>query len=75
MPAVTRKMTALKDEILSIVDQKFNQLELEFPSDLKDQVKKRGFWTYQNWNQKTCRTGINSIPAVGAHEELSEART
>ena len=43
MPAVTRKMTALKDEILSIVDQKFNQLELEFPSDLKDQVKERGF--------------------------------
>ena len=40
MPAVTRKMTTLKDEILSIVDQKFNQLKPEFPSDLKDQIKK-----------------------------------
>ena len=40
MPAVTRKMTDLKDEILSKMDQKSNKLKLEFLSELKDQVKK-----------------------------------
>ena len=40
MPAVTRKMVDLKDEILSKIDQKFNELKLEFLSELKDQIKK-----------------------------------
>ena len=40
MPAVTRKMADLKDEILSKIDQKFNKLKLEFLSELKDQIKK-----------------------------------
>ena len=40
MPAVTRKMADLKDEILSKIDQKFNELKLEFLSELKDQIKK-----------------------------------
>ena len=40
MPAVTRKMTDLKDEILSKIDKKFNELKLEFLSELKDQIKK-----------------------------------
>ena len=40
MPAVTRKMTDLKDEILSKIDKKFNKLKLEFMSELKDQIKK-----------------------------------
>ena len=40
MSAVTRKMADLKDEILSKIDQKFNELKLEFLSELKDQVKK-----------------------------------
>ena len=38
MPAVTRKMVDLKDEILSKIDQKFNELKLL--SELKDQIKK-----------------------------------
>ena len=38
MPAVTRKMADLKDEILSKIDQKFNELKLL--SELKDQIKK-----------------------------------
>ena len=33
-------MADLKDEILSKIDQKFNELELEFLSELKDQIKK-----------------------------------
>ena len=40
MPAVTRKMADLKDEILLKIDQKFNKLKLEFLSELKDQTKK-----------------------------------
>ena len=40
MPAVTRKMTDLKDKILSKIDKKFNELKLEFLSELKDQIKK-----------------------------------
>ena len=40
MPAVTRKMADLKDEILSKIDQKFNKLRLEFLSELNDQIKK-----------------------------------
>ena len=40
MPAVTRKMADLKDEILSKIDQKFNELKVEFLSELKDEVKK-----------------------------------
>ena len=38
MPAVTRKMVDLKDEMLSKIDQKFNELKLL--SELKDQIKK-----------------------------------
>ena len=41
MPAVTRKMADLKDKILSKIDQKFNELKLEFLSELKDQIKKK----------------------------------
>ena len=40
MPAVTRKMADLKDEIFSKIYQKFNKLKLEFLSELKDQIKK-----------------------------------
>ena len=40
MPVVTRAMAALKDEILSKIHQKFNELTLEFLSELKDQIKK-----------------------------------
>ena len=40
MPAVTRKMADLENEILSKVDQKINELKLEFLSELKDQIKK-----------------------------------
>ena len=40
MPAVTRKMADLKDEILSKIDKKFNELKLEFLSELKDQIKR-----------------------------------
>ena len=40
MPAVTRKIADLKDEILSNIDQKFNKLKLEFLSELKNQIKK-----------------------------------
>ena len=43
MPAVTRKIADLKDEILSKVDQKFNKLKLEFLSELKNQIKKEDF--------------------------------
>ena len=38
MSAVTRKIADLKDEILSKIDQKFNELKLL--SELKDQIKK-----------------------------------
>ena len=40
MPAVTRKMTDLKEEIFSKIDKEFNELKLEFLSELKDQIKK-----------------------------------
>ena len=38
MPAVARKMADLKEEILSKIDQKFNELKLEFLSELKDLI-------------------------------------
>ena len=40
MPAVTRKMAELKEETLSKIDQKFNELKLNFLNELKDQIKK-----------------------------------
>ena len=40
MPAVTRKMAELKEETLSKIDQKFNELKLNFLNDMKDQIKK-----------------------------------
>ena len=40
MPAVTRKMADLNKEILSKIDQKFSELNLEFLSELKDQIEK-----------------------------------
>ena len=59
MPAVTRKMADLKDEILSKIDQKSNELKLEFLSELKDQIKKEvskllklKLKNVKNWNQQ-----------------------
>ena len=40
MPAVRRKMAGLKEEILSKIDQKFNEVKLDFLTELKDQIKK-----------------------------------
>ena len=40
MPAVARKMADLNKEILSKIDQKFSELNLESLSELKDQIKK-----------------------------------
>ena len=65
MPAVTRKMADLIDEIPSKTDQKFNELKLEFLSELKDQIKKRFLKllklkskNVKNWNQQypCCRS-------------------
>ena len=39
MSTVTRKMADLKDEILPKIDQKFNELKLEYLSELKDLIK------------------------------------
>ena len=50
MPAVTRKMAALKDEILSKIDQKFNDLKLEFLSELKD---------HSNTSQENTYIGVS----------------
>ena len=41
MPAITRKMAHLKDQILLKIHQKFNELKLEFLRELKDQIKKK----------------------------------
>ena len=41
MPAVTRKMAELKEETLSKIDQKCNELKLNFLKELKDQIKKQ----------------------------------
>ena len=66
MQAVTRKMADLKDEILSKIDQKFNELKLEFLSELKDQIKREVSEAInteinknvKNWNQQypCCRS-------------------
>ena len=65
MPAVTRKMADLKDEILSKIDQKSNELKPEFLSELKDQIKKEvskllklKLKNVKNWNQHypCCRS-------------------
>ena len=39
MPAVTKKMADLHDEILTKINPKFNKLKLEFLSELKYQIK------------------------------------
>ena len=40
MLAVTRKMALLKEGILSRIDHKFNELGLDFMSELKNQIEK-----------------------------------
>ena len=40
MLAVTGKMADLKDDIVSKIDPKCNNLKVEFLSELKDQIKK-----------------------------------
>ena len=72
MPAVTRKMTDLKDEILSKIDKKFNKLKLEFMSELKDQIKKEVSETIKTEIKK--REELQStVSLLKASEELSEA--
>ena len=39
MPAVTRKMTDLKDEILAKIDEKFHQFKCDFITEIKNQIK------------------------------------
>ena len=39
MPAVTRKMTDLKNDILAKIDEKFREFKSDFINELKDQIK------------------------------------
>ena len=39
MPAVTRKMDDLKNEILAKVDEKFREFKSDFINEIKDQIK------------------------------------
>ena len=58
-------MADLKDEIILKIDQKFNELKIEFLSELKDQIKKEVFEAIRlksknvkSWNQQhpCCRS-------------------
>ena len=40
---LTREMADLKEEILSKIDKKFNELKLDFLNELKYHVKKRSY--------------------------------
>ena len=39
MPAVTRQMTDLKDEVLAKIDEKFREFNSDFITEIKDQIK------------------------------------
>ena len=39
MPFVTRKMTDLKEEILAKIDEKFNEIKIDFLTEIKEQIK------------------------------------
>ena len=39
MPAVTRKMADLKDDILAKIDEKFCEFKSDFITEIKDQIK------------------------------------
>ena len=39
MPAVTRKMADLKNEILAKLDEKFCEFKSDFINEIKDQIK------------------------------------
>ena len=39
MPAVTRKMTDLKKQILAKIDKKFCEFKSDFINEIKDQIK------------------------------------
>ena len=39
MPAATRKMTDLKNEILAKIDEKFREFKSDFLNEIKDQIK------------------------------------
>ena len=39
MPVVTRKMTDLKEEILAKIDEKFNEIKIDFLTEIKEQIK------------------------------------
>ena len=39
MPVVIRKMTDLKEEILAKIDGKFNEIKIDFLTEIKEQIK------------------------------------
>ena len=39
MPVATRKMTDLKREILAKLDEKFNEIKIDFLTEIKEQIK------------------------------------
>ena len=39
MPVVTRKMTDLKEEILAKIDEEFNEIKIDFLTEIKEQIK------------------------------------
>ena len=39
MPAATRKMTDLKNEILAKIDEKFREFKSDFINEIKDHIK------------------------------------
>ena len=75
MSAVTRKMAGLKDEILSKIDLKFNELKLEFLSELKYQIKKEVSEAIKTEikRREELESTVSLLHARGACEELSEA--
>ena len=39
MPVVTRKMADLKKEMLAKIDEKFNEIKIDFLTEIKEQIK------------------------------------
>ena len=66
MPAVTRKMADLKYEILWKIDQKFNELKLEFLSELKDHIKKAVSGTIKT-EIKKCKELESTVSLLQEH--------
>ena len=73
MPVATRKMTDLKEEILAKIDEKFNEIKIDFLLEIKEQIKNEVAAAINNEIKKREEIEIHIYNVPTTCQGISEA--